>query len=177
MSTKIFYLYFAAVFFIACGQEEKSSKPPISDNQKMKEQMVRVNKIQVYNEDDQIEDFLKRYKYPVSTTSSGLRYYIYKRQNGEQPGAHSIVKIDYTVKLLDGTVCYTSDSTGALEFQIGKTDLPVGLQEGVQLMKTGEAAIFITPSKLGYGLTGDGAEISPNAVLYYDVKLLRVTKK
>lgn len=73
-------------------------------------------------------------------------------------------------------MCYSSDSTGNLVFQIGKTDLPVGLQEGVQLMSKGEKAVLITPSKLGYGFTGDGANIPPNAVLYYDVELIKIKK-
>lgn len=144
--------------------------------EKLKEQLLKVNKAQVYSEDDQIEDFLKRYKYPVTTSESGLRYYIYKTNKDIRPNAHSIVEVAYRVHLLDGTVCYSSDSTGNLVFQIGKTDLPVGLQEGVQLMSKGEKAVFITPSKLGYGFTGDGANIPPNAVLYYDVELIKIKK-
>lgn len=177
MSERTFF--FALILFtvVSCSNEERTQQQAEPNRQQIKEQMVRVNKVQTYNEESQIQDFLERYKYPVKTTDTGLRYYIYKRTEGLQLGAHSIVKIDYSVKLLDGTVCYSSDSTGALEFQIGKTDLPVGLQEGMQLMRVGEQAVFITPSKLGYGLTGDGAEIPPNAVLYYNVKLLAVVKK
>lgn len=176
MSVKIF-LYSVLLVAVACGNDKQTQQQAEPNRQQIKEQMVRVNKVQTYNEESQIQDFLGRYKYPVKTTDTGLRYYIYKKTEGVQPGEHSIVQIDYTVKLLDGTVCYSSDSTGVLEFQIGKTDLPVGLQEGMQLMRTGEQAIFITPSKLGYGLTGDGAEIPPNAVLFYNVKLLTVVKK
>ncbi len=176
MSAKVF-LYSVLFVSVACGNDKQTQQQAEPSRQQIKEQMVRVNKVQTYNEESQIQDFLERYKYPVKTTDTGLRYYIYKKTEGVQPGEHSIVKIDYTVKLLDGTVCYSSDSTGVLEFQIGKTDLPVGLQEGMQLMRTGEQAIFITPSKLGYGLTGDGAEIPPNAVLFYNVKLLAVVKK
>lgn len=176
MSAKVF-LYSVLFVAVGCSNENQSQQQAEPNRQQIKEQMVRVNKVQTYNEESQIQDFRERYNYPVKTTDTGLRYYIYKKTEGVQPGEHSIVQIDYTVKLLDGTVCYSSDSTGVLEFQIGKTDLPVGLQEGMQLMRTGEQAIFITPSKLGYGLTGDGAEIPPNAVLYYNVKLLAVVKK
>ena len=156
--------------------EQKPKQEQQINSEKLKEQLVKVNKAQVYSEDDQIEDFLKRYKYPVETTATGLRYYIYKTNKGIKPNAHSIVQIAYRVHLLDGTLCYSSDSTGNLVFQIGKTDLPVGLQEGVQLLSIGEKAVLITPSKLGYGFTGDGANIPPNAVLYYDVELLKIKK-
>jgi len=43
-------------------------------------------------------------------------------------------------------------------------------------MSKGEKAVLITPSKLGYGFTGDGANIPPNAVLYYDVELKKIKK-
>ena len=136
--------------------------------------MVRVNKSQTYSEQNQIEEFISRYNYKMDTTGTGLRYLIYKKANGKTPDRHSIVVINYEVKLLDGTICYNSDSTGDLEFEIGKTDLPVGLQEGLQLMNIGEKAIFISPSKLGYGLTGDGDMIPPNAVLVYNVELKKI---
>jgi len=156
--------------------EQDQMKQQQINPEKLKEQLVKVNKRKVYSEDDQIEDFLKRYKYPVTTTASGLRYYIYKTNKDIKPNSHSIVEVAYRVHLLDGTVCYSSDSTGNLVFQIGKTDLPVGLQEGVLLMSKGEKAVLITPSKLGYGFTGDGANIPPNAVLYYDVELKKIKK-
>ena len=113
----------------------------------------------------------------MDVTSTGLRYYIYKKNAGAKPVKESVVLVKYEVKLLDGSVCYNSSTTGNLEFQIGKTDLPVGLQEGVQLMHVNDKAIFITPSKLGYGLTGDGENIPPNAVLVYDVELLKILKQ
>ena len=61
--------------------------------EKLKEQLVKVNKAQVYSEDDQIEDFLKRYKYPVTTTASGLRYYIYKTNKDIKPNSTTLSKL------------------------------------------------------------------------------------
>jgi FKBP-type peptidyl-prolyl cis-trans isomerase len=151
--------------------QPESQQSPVSD---LKEHLLKVNKAHVYSEEDQISDFLSRYQYPVQSTTTGLRYYVYHHVNGLKPKGNSIVEVSYKVRLLDGTLCYSSDSTGTLEFQIGKTDLPVGLQEGIRLMAVGEKAIFITPSKLGYGFTGDGENIPPNAVLVYDVELLRI---
>jgi len=89
--------------------EQDQMKQQQINPEKLKEQLVKVNKAQVYSEDDQIEDFLKRYKYPVTTTASGLRYYIYKTNKDIKPNSHSIVEVAYRVHLLDGTVCYSSD--------------------------------------------------------------------
>jgi FKBP-type peptidyl-prolyl cis-trans isomerase len=171
------YLVVSTAFLFSCTQSPpEEQKNNIQSSANLKKQLERVNKIQTYSEASQIEDYLSRYHYPVDTTPTGLRYYIYKKNEGMQPVKNSIVEISYKVMLLDGTVCYSSDSTGNLEFQLNKTDLPVGLQEGLLLMKTGEKAIFIAPSKLGYGLTGDGANIPPNAVLSYNVELLKIIK-
>lgn len=171
---EVFFLLLLPLIFSCTRTKENKTESETHNQPQLKEQLVRVNKSQTHFEQNQIEDFLARYNYQMDSTQTGLRYFIYKKQKGKSPGKKSIVEIKYEVKLLDGTVCYNSNSTGNLEFQIGKTDLPVGLQEGVQLMSVGEKAIFISPSKLGYGLTGDGDNIPPNAVLVYDVELKKV---
>jgi FKBP-type peptidyl-prolyl cis-trans isomerase len=170
-------LFFILLSISSCNRNSSEKEQQTIDREKLKEQLVKVNKVQTYSEQSQIEDFLKRYKYPMQESQTGLRYYIYQATKGKQPGKESVVTVKYEVKLLDGTVCYNSAATGDLEFQIGKTDLPVGLQEAILLMKTGEKAILIAPSKLGYGLTGDGANIPSNAVLVYDVELLKILKQ
>lgn len=170
-------LFFILLSMVSCNRNFPEKDHQTLNQEKLKEQLVKVNKVQNYSEQSQIENFLKRYKYPMQESKTGLRYYIYRTANGKQPGKESVVTVKYEVKLLDGTVCYNSEGTGNLEFQIGKTDLPVGLQEGIHLMKTGEKAILIAPSKLGYGLTGDGANIPSNAVLVYDVELLKILKQ
>lgn len=86
------------------------------------------------------------------------------------------VKINYKVSLLDGSQVYSSDSTGAMEFQMGKSDVASGLQEGLMLMKEGDKVIFILPSTSAYGLTGDGDKIKHYA-LVIDAELISITDK
>ncbi len=174
MRIKIVFDIVIVCVLLSCRPSHKQADDKKLSQEQVKEELVKVNKAQTYSEQSQMEDFIKRYDYKMQTTATGLRWLIYKKNNGHKVAASSIVKVKYEVKLLDGTLCYNSAATGDLEFQIGKTDLPMGLQEGVQLMQTGEKAIFISPSKLGYGLTGDGDMIPPNAVLVYDVELLTV---
>jgi FKBP-type peptidyl-prolyl cis-trans isomerase len=78
--------------------------------------------------------------------------------------------------LLDGTQVYSSDSTGAITFQVGKSEIASGLQEGVKLMKEGDKAIFILPSHLAYGLSGDGDQIKYYEALVIDAELLNVSE-
>ena len=51
----------------------------------------------------------------------------------------------------------------------------VGWTEGLQLMKEGSKFHFVIPSALAYGEIGAGT-IPPNAVLVFEVELLKVTK-
>jgi peptidyl-prolyl cis-trans isomerase A (cyclophilin A) len=49
-----------------------------------------------------------------------------------------------------------------------------GWDEGILLLKEGEAATFLIPSELGYGARGAGGVIPPNAWLIFDVELVKV---
>ena len=48
------------------------------------------------------------------------------------------------------------------------------MDEGIQLLKEGEAATLLIPSELGYGTRGAGGVIPPNAWLIFDVELVKV---
>lgn len=166
----------AAMLFSYSGCKNNSSDGNYNqmDQEKLKEKLVRANKEYYANENNTIDDYVTRLGYNMQKTQRGVRYYIFNKTNGELIKNKQRVEVKYVAKLLDGTLCYTSDSTGNLEFEMGKTDLPVGLQEGLMQMSKGEKALLISPSNLGYGLTGDGAAIPPNAVLVYEVEVVRV---
>jgi FKBP-type peptidyl-prolyl cis-trans isomerase len=58
------------------------------------------------------------------------------------------------------------------EFLIGQSDVEAGLEEGIRLMRTGDRAKLILPSRLAFGLLGDGKKIPPGATLVYDIELV-----
>jgi FKBP-type peptidyl-prolyl cis-trans isomerase FkpA len=161
-------------FFSSClnNNEQNDKNYEQLDKEKLKEKLVTANKQYYINENEQIDGYVNRLGYKVNKTERGVRYYVYKKSSTSLLQKEQHVILDYSVKLLDGTICYTSDSTGVLDFQIGHTDLPAGLQEGLLQLGKGDKAILITPSYLGYGLSGDGGNIPSNAVLVYDVSVL-----
>lgn len=156
---------------ISCHNDSK-----INPNQKPvnTEELIAINKAMVNEEQEQIEDYISRYGYKMNTTETGLHYMLLDSGQGESPGFRSIVTLKYRVNFLDGSYCYSSDSSGVLQFTLGQSDEPTGLQEGLVKMRTGGKAIFIIPSYLAYGLTGDGNKVGASQTLVYHVELLKV---
>ena len=109
------------------------------------------------------------------STETGVRYRIVEKGDGQLPALLSAVSVDYSLSLLDGTFCYSSDSTGTMNFILGQSDEPSGLQEVLLKIPEGSKAQVIIPSYMAYGLTGDGDCISSDQSLVYDIKLLKVT--
>jgi len=145
------------------------------DPENVQEDLIRNQQQIIKEEAIEIDEYVARRKYEVATTSTGLRYQIYYKGPGSRmAGNEDVVKINYKVSLLDGTIVYSSDSTGAMQFKLGKSDVAGGLQEGVKLLHEGDKAIFILPAHLAYGLTGDGDRIKHYATLVIDVELLKI---
>lgn len=108
-------------------------------------------------------------------TASGLMYIMHEEGNGPKPGAGQNVKVHYELKLADGVVVDSSYSRGTpLEIPIGVGRVIPGWDEGIQLLNEGAKATLIVPSELGYGPSGAGGVIPPNATLIFKVELVQV---
>lgn len=59
-------------------------------------------------------------------------------------------------------------------FKLGVGQVIAGWDQGVVGMKVGGKRTLIIPSALGYGSTGAGSAIPPNAALVFEVELLSV---
>lgn len=136
--------------------------------------MIRFNRYKLKTEDQQIEDMIHRYQWNMTTTHTGLRYLIYRKGNGLPAQSGREVELDYTVRLLNGKLIYSSDSTGPKRFVVGYGGVEAGLEEGLLLMRKGDKAKLIIPSYLAFGLIGDGALVPPGAALLYDLELKEV---
>jgi len=110
----------------------------------------------------------------MTLDSTGYFYEIYHHGNGKPVKQNSFVILKYKVYLLDGTLCYNSDSTGLLKFRVSKTDIESGLDNGIRKLKQGDKARFIFPPFLAHGLLGDEKKIPPRSIIIYDVELIDV---
>ena len=113
----------------------------------------------------------------MTTTASGLQIIDTVEGTGDQPRTGQICVMHYTGWLyVDGKKGAKFDSSvdrgQPFEFPIGVGRVIAGWDEGVASMKVGGKRTLIIPPELGYGASGAGGVIPPNATLMFDVELL-----
>jgi FKBP-type peptidyl-prolyl cis-trans isomerase len=168
-----FCLFLVVVFLASCNNGSGELK--IEPNG-LNEKLADANKVLLQSESAKIDSFIHRHSINATRTGTGLRYEIYNQKEGIRPGVNDVVEINVKVYLLDDRLCYSTDSSGPLKFQIGRGEQLKGLEEGILQMNQGASAHLVLPAHLAYGMQGDGAEIPPASALYIDVVLLKVNK-
>ena len=86
------------------------------------------------------------------------------------------ISVQYTGKLTNGTKFDSSYDHGGqpFEFTVGAGQVIQGWEQGFLGAKVGEKRTLTIPPSLGYGATGAGGVIPPNATLIYDVELVSI---
>lgn len=89
------------------------------------------------------------------------------------------LKMHYTGTLTEGGKQFDSsrDRGDLFEVTIGVGQVIKGWDEGVPLLSLGERATLHITSDYGYGASGAGADIPPNAGLEFDVRLVAIGGK
>jgi FKBP-type peptidyl-prolyl cis-trans isomerase FkpA len=158
---------------VACSEPPKPSNSTRHLGM-MSDSLVNYNRGVVRTEDQQIDDFIDRYGWKMTKTGTGLRYLIFQKGYGAKAIKGKVAVIRYTLRFLNGTLCYSSDKDGLKEFKIGYGNVESGVEEGILLMHVGDRAKFIVPSHLAFGLLGDQNKIPQQATLVYDIELVKI---
>ncbi len=166
-------VFIMIIFILSCNNKNNEKKKTLRPD-KLKKSLIEANKKLVANESEDIKDFLRRYKWNVEETGSGLMYYIYKEGSGEKAEKGKLAVLNYKVFFLTGDLIESSEESGQLIFRIGKEKIIAGLQEGILYLREGDKAKFIIPSHLAYGLVGKPGKIPPKTTLVYDIEVIDI---
>ncbi len=135
-----------------------------------KEQSTQFGESLAREDEIGIRLYLKqRPDWEIVESGTGLRYWIYEQSEGREVKKEDVVRVEFKVELLDGTLCYATEKGEYSLFKVDKSDVETGVQEGIKYMREGERAKLIIPSHLGHGLIGDLDKIPPMQVLIVDL--------
>ncbi|WP_370980577.1 FKBP-type peptidyl-prolyl cis-trans isomerase [Agaribacterium sp. ZY112] len=121
--------------------------------------------------------FIDKYlqKPGVETTDSGLAYRFVELTDSDQRATDwDTVTIEQRLLLADGTVI--SDTYREGQSEVFKVEQAIdGLREALQLMPLGSRMEVVVPPELAWGKRGNRSKIGPNAVLFFDLRLLNIS--
>ncbi|QJD95877.1 peptidylprolyl isomerase [Mucilaginibacter robiniae] len=121
---------------------------------------------QATDDDAKIQAYIKANNIKATKDASGLYYQIITPGTGNYPNSNSNVSVNYTGKLLDGTVFETS----SLSYS-PLSGLIQGWQIGIPHINVGGRILLLVPSALGYG-TAKQDNIPANSVLVFTIDLI-----
>lgn len=108
----------------------------------------------------------------VKTTSSGLQYEVLTLGKGQKPKDQQMVEVHYEGKLIDGTIFDSSvQRKKSAEFNLNQV-IP-GWTEVLKMMPVGSKWKVTIPPALAYRDAGMPPKIPPNAVLIFEIELLK----
>ena len=117
---------------------------------------------------------LEGQKGEMRVTASGLKIVDLVKGTGALPHKGQRLTVHYVGKFPDGTVFDTSRKHGQpFVFTLGNDAVIKGWEEGIATMRVGGTRRLIIPPSLGYGSAGVGSTIPPDAMLQFDVHLLK----
>lgn len=162
----------------------------VSQEEQMEEQNRFIEEMSKRQEEEPavLAQYIKDNNITVKPTASGLYIVVKKKGNGPKVEAGKTVSIDYTGRLLDGTIFDSSREADAREagkyderrpyepmtYKVGAQPLIKGWDEGVKGMPEGTELTLIMPSKLAYGERGAGMDILPYSPLVFDITIVSV---
>jgi cyclophilin family peptidyl-prolyl cis-trans isomerase len=187
-AVKIFSDYYAN------KAEDAKKQAAIDAEKKAKQTAIQAENKRIYLEKfgpviKEKAAFLAATKATATTTDSGLQYALLQKGTDVKPVNGSTIYFKYAGYFEDGNVFDSNyeevaktfglfnqtraDQNGyqAFPFEAGKkTGMIQGFIEGMSLMNIGDKILLFIPSKLAYGVRGNGP-IPPNTDLFFELEI------
>ena len=140
------------------------------------------------SEAEDIANYIQANNITVKPTADGLYVIVKKRGNGAKVAMGKEVSVNYTGRLLDGTIFDSSVESDArsgevydsrrkyepFTFKIGIAEVIAGWDKGLLNQNVGTVLQLVIPSKEAYGSRGFGDVIPPYSPLVFDIEIISV---
>jgi len=177
---KKFLILLTMCLLIACKNNNTEANPESSLIHKVADQNELTTRLfQQYipnptvlghHEENTIIDYAIEHSLDLQRSPSGLYHMVTKKGKGKNLDKLETLSVDYKGSFLDGNVFDSSYDRGVpIKFKIGQ--MMAGWNEGLRYLKHGDEAIFIIPSRLGYGKKGFPGYVPADKILRFDIKV------
>lgn len=151
----------------------------VKSQQEFQEEQDKLAEAQNEIDDKLMQEYFQTNNLTPSKTSSGVYYIMMKEGSGKTAEPGQRVTVNYSGWTLDGNMfdSNTDPSKGHVEpftFTLGRGEVIPGWDEGVALLKKGGKAKLFIPSSLAYGPMGRKPQIPENAILMFEVEVLKI---
>lgn len=164
----VLFVLLAIPYLVGCQEQSKPQRRVTQAD------LIEANRNLVNQDASRIKQWIEDKQLPFEESQTGLWYHIDTKGKGALAKKGQVVSLKFKLQLLDGTICYSSDSTGVKRFLIGQGGVESGLEEAVLMLRKGDSAQFILPPHLAYGLVGDNDKVPARATVLYDVYVVDI---
>ena len=158
-------------FATSCGSKVKRDDGTQKEYSIFNENLITANKYLVKEDAERMAQYIKRRSWKMTDGEGGIQYMICAHGTGDSISVQPKLLMDYRVELLDGTVCYDSQTDGKKELTVGASEMDSGMTRTFRKMCHGDSAVLILPPHYAKGLIGDMDRIPPHSVVVYFVKI------
>lgn len=137
------------------------------------------------NEPATLAEYITKNNITAKPTKSGLYIIVNKKGDGPKVATGKKVSVNYTGRLLDGTLFDTSREADAKEankadkgrkyepmsYTVGAQPMIKGWEEGIMGQTVGSDITLVMPSELAYGGRGAGKDIMPYSPLVFNITI------
>lgn len=163
--------------FIHTGCDKQKPQQPANKTQKIdtiNQTLLLLNKSFIELENEEIVEYIQSSDFNMQQSDLGFWYKIIDKGTGPLIKQNQQVTIAFSIELLDGTICYSSDKDGSKTFVVGKFQVEKGLDECMLLLRNQAEAVCILPSFLAHGVVGDRICIPPRTPILYRIKVMNI---
>jgi len=130
-----------------------------------------VMEMQKVKEEKLIDEYLAKNNITAEKDTSGIRYVLHSNLGGKKPEITDCVEVKYDGKFLKTGQSFQKNDGIAFRLQ----QVIKGWSYSVPKLGVGDSATFYIPSHLAYGAQGMRGAIPGDAILIFDITLLKVS--